>query len=417
MKLRLEHIARVEGEAAVEFEVRDGRLIDLKVNIWEPPRFFEGFLVGRRLEEVPDIVARICGICPVSHMTTAIRALEGALGLEPSPQAVRLRRIMALSQIVASHLVHLYMLVLPDHHGLGSVAEMLPEQREKVARLLRMKRVLNGITAAFGGGRALHPVAMVVAGFTSVPSRQTVGGLLRQLQDIKEDARETLAMTASLACPEHTNSAEYAAITDAGRYALNRGRLVSSGGIDVTEDEYAGVVHEEQVPYSNAKRTQLRGGGSLMVGALARLNLKGDMLHEDARRGAQEVGFTLPSDNPFHNNLAQAVEVVHGISELAELLDGLGPERPWVDIRLREGQGAALTEAPRGLLYHSYRVNRRGVVEWANIVTPTAHNYMSLEENLRKLVEAHIDEPREELLLRCGMLVRAYDPCFSCSVH
>lgn len=416
MKLNIEYIARVEGESAVELEIENGKLASLKLNIWEPPRFFEGFLVGRRLEEVPDIVARICGICPVSHMTTAIRAMGKALGIETSPQAARLRRIMALSQIAASHLVHIYMLALPDFHRLNSIADMLPGQRNALERLMRMKEAVNAVTSAFGGGRALHPVAMVVAGFTSMPKRDTIGKLVEGLKGIREDAVETVKMAASLPYPDFATDTEFTCIKGESGYAVNEGRIASTGGLDAPEDEYREIFQEEQVPYSNAKKTQIKGRDSLMVGALARLHLKFDDLHPDARAAASEVGFG-PSRNPFENTLAQAVEIAHCVSECIELLDGLSEERPWVDLKFRDGEGSALTEAPRGLLYHFYAVNRRGVVERADIVTPTAHNFMGLEENLRKLVRENADKPGDELRLLCEMLVRAYDPCFSCSVH
>jgi coenzyme F420-reducing hydrogenase alpha subunit len=416
MRLKVDYISRVEGEAAVRLEINEGKLSGLELNIWEPPRFFEGFLAGRRYDEVPDIVARICGICPVSHMTTSIRALERALGVTPAPETVRMRRIMALSQILASHLVHLYMLALPDYHRLGSIAEMLPSFGSEIKRLMRMKEAANAVTAAFGG-RALHPVSMVVGGFTNPPGRERVGDLIRRLEGIRQDALETLKMAAALPVPALANEAEYAAMTSDKCYAINEGRISTSRGMEAEEDHYHEHFHEEQVPYSNAKRTAIRGRGSIMVGALARLNIKFHMLHPDAREAAASAGFAPPSHNPFHNNLAQAIEIVHCVSECIELLDGLTGERPYADIREREGEGSALTEAPRGLLYHSYTLNRRGIVERADIVTPTAHNFLGLEENLRRLVEAHIHEPPEEITLKCEMLVRAYDPCFSCSVH
>lgn len=427
MKIKLNYIARVEGEGSVKLEIKDGKLHDLKLNIWEPPRFFEGFLQGRKFDEVPDIVARICGICPVSHMTTAIRALQKALSITPSPQALKLQRIMALSQLVSSHIIHLYILALPDYHKLDSAVDMLPEFKKEIKRMLEMKEVLNSITAAFGGGRALHPVAMVVAGFTATPSRNTAGKLIKQLKGIKKHALETLRMTAALPFPEFTGYSEYACLKHGDDYALNAGRIVSSKGLDAPEEDYLLVFEEREGPYSNAKRTIIKNRSAslsqgaavapLMVGALARVNLKFDMLHEDAKGAAALAGFNPPSDNPFLNNLAQALEIVHGVSELIELLDELSPERPWVDIKVKEGEGSALTEAPRGLLYHYYSLDRMGIVTRANIVTPTAHNFLSLEENLRKLVKEHIDEPRKEITLKCEMLVRAYDPCFSCSVH
>lgn len=416
MKISIDYIARVEGEGTVKLEIKDGRLKDLKLNIWEPPRFFEGFLHGRRFDEVPDIVARICGICPVSHMSTSIRALEKALDVTPSPEIVRLRKIMSLSQIVASHLIHLYMLAMPDYFKLHSVADMLPRFGSEIKRLLRMKEVMNGITGQFGG-RALHPVAMVVGGFTSFPSRNAIGKMVRELESIKNDAIEVLRVISELPFPDLTYDSDFFAIHDPSGYAINEGRIVSSNGIDVREDEYYTVFEEVEVSYSNAKRTILRGKGSLMSGALARLNLKYDNLHEDAKKAAKEIGFHIPDRNPFHNNLAQAIEIVHGVSRCIELLEGLTGEKPELQRKVREGEGLAITEAPRGLLLHHYLLNRRGVVEKANIITPTAHNFMGMEENLKNLVQQYLHEKKEEITLKCEMLIRAYDPCFSCSVH
>jgi coenzyme F420-reducing hydrogenase alpha subunit len=416
MKININYIARVEGEASVKVEIKDGRVKDLKLNIWEPPRFFEGFLFDRRFDEVPDIVSRICGICPVSHMTTSIRALEKALGFSPSPDIIQIRKIMALSQILASHLVHLYMLAMPDYYRLYSIADMLPRFRSEIKRLIKIKEVVNNITALFGG-RALHPVVMVVGGFTNLPSRDLVGKMIKELESIKTDAQEVLKVISELPCPDLTSNSEYVSISIPSGYAVNEGSIISSNGINIKEDEYYSVFGETEVPYSNAKRTVIKGRGGLMSGALARLNLKFDMLHEEAKRAAKEIGYNVPDYNPFHNNLAQAIEIVHGISECLELLEGLPMKKAEIQIKVREGEGFAATEAPRGLLCHHYVLNRRGVVEKANIITPTAHNFLSIEENLERLVQQYISDKKEEIILKCEMLVRAYDPCFSCSVH
>ncbi|MEW6001718.1 MAG: Ni/Fe hydrogenase subunit alpha [Nitrospirota bacterium] len=416
MRVNIDYISRVEGEGSVKLEISEGKLKNLKLNIWEPPRFFEGFLCKRSYAEVPDIVARICGICPVSHMTTSIRALEKALGFTPSTEITNIRHIMALSQIVASHLVHLYMFALPDYHKLTSITDMFPGFQPELKRLNRMKEVINNLTALFGG-RPLHPVVMVVGGFTNLPSRDMVRKMIKDLEDLKDDAMKTLRMISSLPFPDLTSTAEYVVIRNPSDYAINEGFMVSNNRINDIEDDYSIIFVEKEVPYSNAKKTIIKDRGPLMVGALARVNLNFDMLHEDAKKTAREVGFSPPDYNPFHNILAQAIEIVHGISRCIELLDCLTLKKDEIEIKVREGEGLAVTEAPRGLLFHSYKLNRRGTVEKANIVTPTAHNFWSLEENLKKLVEQHIDEKKEEIVLKCEMLVRAYDPCFSCSVH
>jgi sulfhydrogenase subunit alpha len=416
MKIDIDYIARVEGEASVKLNIKRGKLEDLKLHIWEPPRFFEGFLYKRRFDEVPDIVARICGICPVSHMTTSIRALETALDFNPPPEVVTIREILALSQIMASHLVHLYMLAFPDYQRVNSIAEMLPSFQSEIKRLIRIKEVVNNLTALFGG-RALHPVVMVVGGFTDLPSRNMIGKMIKELESIKTDAVETLKIISQLPFPDLINKSEYFAIHNSSGYAVNEGFIISNNGIHVREEEYYSVFEETEVPYSHAKMTSVKGRGSLIVGALARLNLKFQMLHEEAKKAAEEIGFRVPDHNPFHNNIAQAIEIIHGINECIKLLEGLTLRSSGRGIKIREGEGIALTEAPRGLLCHHYVLNRRGAVEKANLITPTAHNFMSLEENLKKLVHQYIHKKEEEIVLKCEMLVRAYDPCFSCSVH
>jgi coenzyme F420-reducing hydrogenase alpha subunit len=201
MKINVDYIARVEGESSVKFNIEGGKLKELKLNIWEPPRFFEGFLVGRKFNEVPDIVSRICGICPVSHITTSIRAIEKAVGFIPSLEIKNLRKIMSLSQIIASHLVHLYMLVLPDYYK----AELLYGHEEEIKRLIRLKEAVNNVTALFGG-RPLHPVAMVVGGFTKIPLRDEIGKIIKGLESIKGDAVDTVKMVSKLHYPDFRNN-------------------------------------------------------------------------------------------------------------------------------------------------------------------------------------------------------------------
>ncbi|MDO8746417.1 MAG: Ni/Fe hydrogenase subunit alpha, partial [Thermodesulfovibrionales bacterium] len=402
MKIDINYIARVEGESSVKLEIEGGKLKELKLNIWEPPRFFEGFLVGRKFDEVPDIVARICGICPVSHMTTAIRAMENAFGFTPSPEVKRIRKILALSQILSSHLAHLYVLALPDFFRLNSVVEMLPHFEKDIKRFLRLKEAANSITALFGG-RALHPVSMVVGGFTKVPSKADTEKAARELESLHDDALETLKMASELKYPALENNAEFVALKSKGEYAINGGMISSTKGLNIKEHEYASYFIEDEVPYSNAKRTIIKDRGSLMAGALSRINLGFDNLLPDAKKASEDIGFK-GGGNPFLNNLAQAVEIVHAFQECAALLRGLSLKDYFADFKVREGAGSALTEAPRGMLYHYYEIDRSGIITKANIVTPTAHNFLNLEESLKKFVTENIDKPEEELILMCEML-------------
>lgn len=415
-KIEIGYVARVEGEAGLKIKVSVGQITELVLDVWEPPRFFEGFLVGRKYYEVPDLVARICGICPVSHMLTALKALEKALGINPSQQTRSLRRLMALSQILASHLVHLYMLALPDYLGYESVVGMMPDYGQEIGRLLKMKTVANDLTRAIGG-RALHPVTTVVNGFTRLPSIGELRRLAEALKGIKEDALETVRLFANLPYPDLQSRSEYVALRNPERYAFTEGSVVSSEGLDIAEGEYEDYFQEEQVPYTMAKRSVVKGRGAFRVGALARVNLNFHQLSEGAREAAREVGFEPPSHNPFHNNLAQALEVLHCVDECVSIIEGLDLKEERRAFAVRAGEGGAITEAPRGLLYHKYRLNDKGVVEKANIVTPTAHTVFNMEKDLRELAPSLLDLSEKEAILRCEELIRSYDPCFSCSVH
>jgi sulfhydrogenase subunit alpha len=345
-------------------------------------------------------------------MATSIRAVEKAIGFTPTEEIIRLRKIMSLSQIASSHIVHLYVLALPDYYGLPIITGM----QKEIERLLRIKDVLNRLTAVFGG-RALHPVAMVVGGFTSLPSKESIGGVIEGLESIKGDIRETLTMIAGLEYPELEADAEIVALSGKDGYKINKGTITSDKGLNLSEDDYDSAFEESELSYSNAKRTIVKGRGALFVGALSRLNLNLQHMHPEAIKAAQEVGFTPPVTNPYYNNVAQAIETIHCLYECLELLHAIEGKDHYIKPVIREGTGTAVTEAPRGLLCHQYTLNRRGVVEKANIITPTAHNFLSLENNLKNLITRNIDMPEKDLTLRCEMLVRAYDPCFSCSVH
>jgi sulfhydrogenase subunit alpha len=412
MRVNIDYIARVEGEGSVKLDIRDGKLNSLKLNIWEPPRFFEGFLRGRKFDEAPDITARICGICPVSHMATAIRAVEKAIGFTPSEEIVNLRKIMSLSQIASSHVVHLYVLALPDYYNI----KVITGRQKEILRLLRLKDVLNGLTGAFGG-RALHPIAMMVGGFSKTPGREKIGELIKALDSIRDDVDETVTMIADLEYPPLETELEFFALSGDDGYRIDQGTITSNSGFAVEEDDYNTVFQESELTYSNAKRTTVKGRAGIMVGALARLNLNLEKLHPEAKKAAERIGYLPPVKNPFKNNIAQAIELVHCVAACRELLENLSGKDAFIKPSIREGFGSAVTEAPRGLLCHQYVINRRGVIEKANIVTPTAHNSLGLEQNLRKLVNENIHKPVEDITMLCEMLVRAYDPCFSCSVH
>lgn len=415
--IHVDYLARVEGETSIIVKVGTEKVEEIELRIFEPPRFFEAFLVGRKYDEVGDIVSRICGICPISHMTTAIQAVEDAMGVAPSEQTKKLRRLMCLSQITASHIIHLYMLALPDYKGYSGFLPMIPEFPEEAGNFLKMKDAMNKVAETIGG-RGLHPVSLVVNGFTKTPKRDDLVSLAIGIEEVVPLARRTVELVAGLPYPELRPDTEFLGIHAPEEYAVNEGRIVSSKGWDADAHDYPSLFEEKETSYAMAKKSFARNGSSFMVGALARLNLKFENLHEETKRLAREVGVEMPDSNPFHNNLAQALELHDGMLECVRLLKEIAPHKEDLRVEVRAGEGMALTEAPRGLLMHRYAVNRKGVIEYANLVTPTSHNFANLERDLHLLATKFSMEDEEgDLRSKCEKLVRAYDPCFSCSVH
>lgn len=413
-RIEVDYMARVEGEASLAIELDGTPFLQLK--IFEPPRFFEGFLVGRKYDEVGDIVSRICGICPISHMTTALLAIEKAAGIKVSAQTTTLRHVFSLSQIVASHLVHLYMLAMPDYYGHPGITGMREHFGERIARFIRMKDIVNRLSGMIGG-RALHPVTHVPGGFTSLPNPEEFGAILEQLKSIRQDAEQVVRDVAQFQFPDFYAPCEHVVLDQGQGYAINEGRIVSDRGLDLSVDDYDAHFKEAEVPYAFAKQSSIGGQTIFRVGALARLNVKFAGLQDRTRSLAQEVGLQVPHSNPFYNNLAQSLEVVDGIEQCIRLLESTRFEDEEIYASPERGEGGAATEAPRGLLYHWYKISRKGVVEQAKIVTPTSHNFLAIERDLKELVTQNQGLDREKLRLLCEQLVRAYDPCFSCSVH
>ncbi len=317
-KIEVNYIARVEGEAALAVEL-DGETF-LQLKIFEPPRFFEGFLVGRKYDEVGDIVSRICGICPVSHMITAIQAVERATGIEVSEQTLTLRRLMCLSQIVASHLVHLYVLAMPDYYGFPGIVGMQERFGDRLLRLMRMKDVVNKLTGIIGG-RALHPVTALPGGFTAIPKQRDFADVLEELKAIRQDAAQVVHDVADFKMPDFHADCEHLALNVEQRYAINGGTIVSDKGLAIEIEQYGEYFHETEVPYAFTKKSTIGDQTTIRVGALARMNNKFDKLQEGTKSLAREIGFSPPDDNPFHNNLAQSLEVVDGVEQCIQILE------------------------------------------------------------------------------------------------
>lgn len=418
MKIDIPSLARIEGHARLVIDAADGRLKECRLEIFESPRFFEALLKGRHYRDVAPIIARICGVCSNSHTLVSLAATEQALGVKVDAQTLDLRRLLAYGEILQSHLLQLYFMAVPDFLGVGSIFSLVKSRRELVLRALRLKKLANDICRAVGG-RSVHPVTPCVGGFSALPRASELLELRRRLVAAVPDLEATVDLFADFEIPEFARETEYVSLAADDGYPLLAQTLVSSDGVRVPVADYAEVIEEYLVPHSSAKFARMRREAYL-VGPLARLKSGFEQLSPMARKVAGALGFRAGSVNPYHNLTARLVEVVHCFEEAIHRIDGIlaaGLKQTAPVVPEGGGQGAAAIEAPRGTLFHAYRYDDQGCVESADCVIPTAQNLANIEADLRALAPTLLGLPREELSRRLEMLVRAYDPCISCSTH
>ncbi len=418
LKIEVHHVTRVEGHGNIVVNVRDGKIEQCELQIVETPRFFEAMLRGRPYSEASHLTSRICGICAVGHATTSLRATEKALGVQPSEQTVLLRKLIFHGEILDSHILHAYMLVAPDLLGAPSVIPLAKSAPDVVLRALRMKKLAGDLCAAIGG-RHTHPIAMCVGGFTHYPSSDTLHQLRQRLDEMGADVDATVELFQQLTFPTFERETEYIALRKPDEYAFIDGEIASSDGGSWPLEAYRQVTNEYLVPHSSAKRTRNQRE-SYMVGALARFNLNHDLLHPRAKAAAAALGLKPKCINPYRITAAQVVEIVHCVEDAIRLTDlllekGIVWEEPAPPQRL-SGEGVGSCEVPRGILFHNY-VIQDGVVVEANCIIPTNQNMANTEADFRALVPTLLDRPKEEITQSLEMLMRAYDPCISCSTH
>jgi len=415
--LAVDALQRVEGEGAMHVEIRDGRVEDVQLRIYEPPRFFEAFLRGRRYTEPPDITARICGICPVAYQMSACQAIEAACGVTVGGQLAELRKLLYCGEWIESHALHIYLLHAPDFLGYENAVALAADHRDLVERGLGLKKVGNEVLELIGG-RAIHPVNVKVGGFYRVPTRRELRPLRDRLEQALESALATVSWVSGFDFPELSTELELVALRSPGEYAVLGGRLVSTGGLDLGPEEYDAHFVEEHVAHSTALHSRMRERGSYLVGPLARYALGSADLAPVAREAAREAGLGAEERNPFRSIVVRAVETVHACAEGLRIIDAYDePDSPAVAVEPREGAGCGWTEAPRGTLWHRYELAGDGRIVSARIVPPTSQNQPAIEHDLFHLVEANLDLADEALRLRCEQAIRNYDPCISCATH
>jgi coenzyme F420-reducing hydrogenase alpha subunit len=415
--IKVDVLARVEGEGSLFVKIKDQQVVDVKLRIFEPPRFFEALLRGRRYSEAPDITARICGICPVAYQMSACHAIEDAFGVRVEGPLRDLRRLLYCGEWIESHALHIYLLHAADFLGYEDAIRMAQFYPDIVKRGLRLKKIGNEIMRLLGG-REVHPINVRVGGFYKVPTKQELSALTEELKWAIPAALETVQWVASFSFPAFEREYEFVALQHPDEYPLNEGRLVSSKGLDIAVREYEQYFVEEHVEHSNALHSTLKTGGTYFVGPMARYALNFDKLSPVAREAARSTGLDRVCLNPFQSIIVRAVELVYACDEALRLINNYEmPEKPFVDVEPRSSIGYGCTEAPRGILYHRYRFDDHGLILDAKIVPPTSQNQKSIEEDLFQFVETNIEMPKEKLQWQCEQAIRNYDPCISCATH
>jgi coenzyme F420-reducing hydrogenase alpha subunit len=416
--IKVDALSRVEGEGGLHVSFQGETVDQVRLSIYEPPRFFEAFLRGRPLAEVPDIVARICGICPVAYQMSSVHALERALDVTISPEVRRLRRLLYCGEWIESHALHVHLLNAPDFFGCESGLDLVEICRDEFQRGLRLKKHGNELLEMLGG-RAIHPVNVAVGGFYRAPRRAEVEHLIPDFEWGLEAAVATTRWVAGFDFPDFERPYEMVSLSHRDEYPMNEGRVVTSSGLSIEVTDYENHFEERQVPHSTALHSVRKNDGTCYcVGPMARVNLNFDRLSTRARQVAEEIGFSVPCDNPFKMIIARGLELVHAYEEALEILRNYRPFSPSrSEVHFQTGEGCAATEAPRGLIYHRYAVDETGKVTFAKIVPPTSQNQAQIEDDLRAWIPTCLNEDEKRMSLDCERLIRCYDPCISCSTH
>jgi sulfhydrogenase subunit alpha len=415
--IQVDYLSRAEGEGALRVNVRDGHVTEVHLKIFEPPRFFESFLRGRESREVPDLTARICGICPVAYQMSSVHAFERLYGIAIDPAVRALRRLYYCGEWIESHALHIHMLAAPDFLGCESIITLAEKDRLAVERGLRLRKAGNAIVTKLGG-RSVHPVGACIGGFTRTPKRNELSELREQLLHVRRDAVECVRWVSRFDLPAVSRDIEFVSLWHPDEYPMNEGRIRSSKGIDAGQEEFDDVFEEHQVFYSNALHCRVKGRGPYFLGPLARVNLNFERLGPEVTSIARETAIPWPNSNPYTSIVARALEVLYAIDEAIRIIDSYEPPpMPAVVFTPRPGIGRAITEAPRGSLYHAYESDAEGLVRTARIVPPTSQNQAQIEADLRELVPEILQRSRAEATHACETAIRNYDPCISCSTH
>lgn len=415
--ITVDYLARVEGEGALDLHIENGEVISANLRIFEPPRFFEAFLRGRSYTELPDIVARICGICPIAYQLGAIHAVEDAFGVKVDPQVSALRRLIYCGEWIQSHALHVVMLHAPDFLGYPDAIQMAEQHGNAVRQGLALKQAGNALMSLLGG-REIHPVSLKAGGFHRVPTKRELAVLGDRMKEARDLAEELVKWVSSFSFPAFERDYEFVALRHEQEYPITAGRIASSKGIDIAIADYEQEFEERQVPHSTALQSHVKSRGAYLVGPMARYAINHDRLSRSVQDLASAADIGPVCRNPFQSIVIRALEILHTCDEAIRLISAyVEPSRPFAPVEPRAGVGFGCTEAPRGICWHRYEFAEDGTIHDARIVPPTSQNQSSIEADLRAVAAPLVDQDESTIRGRCEMTIRNYDPCISCAAH
>ncbi|MGD2126864.1 MAG: Ni/Fe hydrogenase subunit alpha, partial [Desulfobacteraceae bacterium] len=391
--IKVDYLARVEGEGGLTIKFKGDDVVDAKLNIFEPPRFFEAFLRGRTYLEAPDITARICGICPIAYMMSSIQAMESGFGIQVEGHLRALRRLIYCGEWIESHVLHIYMLHAPDFLGYQDVVQLAKDYPDVVQRGLQLKKLGNDIIALLGG-REIHPINVRVGGFYRVPTKQELAPLVDRIKRARDAAYDTVRWVATFSFPDFEQDYEFVALRDPQTYAVMEGDLVSNKGLDIHISEFENHIQEEHVRHTTSLQAAIKGRGAYLVGPLARFNLNFNKLSSLAQEAAREADLKPMCLNPFKSIIARSVETLYACEESLRIISEYEmPDKPSIELEPHATIGYGCTEAPRGILWHRYQVDEEGIIQDARIVPPTSQNQKIMESDLLHFVKKNADLP------------------------
>lgn len=415
--IKVDYLARVEGEGSLWIQARDGRVQGVELRIFEPPRLFEAFLRGRDFSEAPDITARICGICPVAYQMSSVQAMENAFGVHVDGPLRDMRRLLYCGEWIESHALHIFMLHAPDFLGYQDAVQMAEQHREIVERGLRMKKAGNTLMRVVGG-REVHPINVRVGGFYKAPSKADLIALIDELEWGRAAAYETVEWAGTLAFPSFEQDYTFVALRHESEYPILDGVIATNRGHAIDVSEYERYFTEEHVAHSNALHSTLQGWGAYLTGPLARYSLNFDRLPRALQDAARAAGLDEVCRNPFQSIIVRSVELAYAFEEALRIIGAyVEPTQPFQQALPTASTGYGISEAPRGILYHRYDLNADGSIAEARIVPPTSQNQARIEQDLWQFADSRLALPDDQLTWECEQMVRNYDPCISCATH